>query len=102
MQETQNKAGRQSARSGVSSVKKAIDYDKDFFVNTLPKSQQSFKDAYSLAKKSNIDEVSTKFRNLVEPFSKNGNSELPSDYISNLVKKGQTDKLKTLYDNIDD
>lgn len=89
--------------------KSAINTDKDAFVNSLPNDPalMAYKTAYSAAKSKNLTDIQSikndeSLRNLMLPFNRNNNPNLPDNLISDWVKKGEKQKVKVLFNNLDD
>lgn len=90
-------------------LRSAINKDKDDFVKSLPNNPelQAYKTSYENAKttnKLNIQDVKSNnmLNKLMEPYTKRGVVNLPDNLIDSLVKKGQTDKVKVLYNSLDE
>lgn len=103
------KAGDDNSARIYNSVRNAINKDKDEFVNALPDdvNLKAYKEAYSKAKDNNAKNIQSvknnnQLRNLMEPYSKNGVPNLPDNLITNLIKKGKTEQVQTLFDSLDD
>lgn len=102
------KAGDNNGARVYNEFKSALNKDKDAFMNSLPDSTevQAYKKAYSDATNFNKDNVqgikNNKLGAIFEQYSKDGSPNLPDKLLEKWIKKGETAKVKTIYDALPD